>query len=256
MDLTILFLHGMFSWGRCFKFLADNISEKFPNADIICPTLPYHETSIDEEPDDHLGPFRIEDAIAHLQHEFIEKIDGQIIIIGHSLGALIGEILASKNQKIERIILINPAPQFGVNGFSWSALLNYLPIILRPGWENKPIRRTPRQTIRAIGHNLPPDIKNRIVSGARWASGSMLSQLMEKDPITSVHGLTCDINMIYCGKDRMVTPRVSRAIALGLGTTPEFLPELPHYPLHDQYLAEKICAIIKSHHSKRIGVLA
>ena len=86
-------IHGIFTGGWCW----DNYKTFFEKRGYICvtPTLRLHNFGSKSKPNPELGHTSILDYVSDLEKE-IKKINTLPIIIGHSMGGLIAQIIASK----------------------------------------------------------------------------------------------------------------------------------------------------------------
>ncbi len=158
MNEAIVMIHGM--WGG--NWVWDNYKEFFENKDYICitPTLRYHDMDPNEQPDSKLGTVSLLDYADDLE-KLIRKLDVPPVIIGHSMGGLLTQILASRGLA-EAIILLTPASPSGIIALTPSVLKSFQSVLTKWGFWKKPMRQTFKEAEYSMMGLLPPD-KNELM---------------------------------------------------------------------------------------------
>lgn len=125
---TIVLIHGLFvnpaswaGWKACFE-----------NAGYTChtPAYPFHEgtpASRWESVDPGLARLDLKTVTAHLQ-QFIDQLPEKPILIGHSMGGLLTQILINEGRGVAGVC-IDSAPPQGIFTAAWSFLRWNLPVI-------------------------------------------------------------------------------------------------------------------------------
>jgi len=121
MAARVLFIHGMFQTGRSWarwqdRFKKSGIESGAPN----WPGRDGQPSALRARPDPRLRTLRLGDVVA--QFEALARAEPEPpVLIGHSMGGLVVQILLSRG--IGRLgIALNPAPPFGVRSFAFSHL--------------------------------------------------------------------------------------------------------------------------------------
>jgi pimeloyl-ACP methyl ester carboxylesterase len=126
---TIVFLHGMFMTPLCWEQWVNHFQAK--GYKCIAPAWPGRDKPIDSlrknHPDPQVGRLTLSDVIEHLANT-IKKLDEKPILIGHSMGGLIVQILLQKNLATAGVA-IDSAPPAGVFTTKWSFLKSNWPMI-------------------------------------------------------------------------------------------------------------------------------
>jgi pimeloyl-ACP methyl ester carboxylesterase len=126
---TIVFLHGMFMTPLCWEQWVNYFQAK--GYKCIAPAWPGRDKPIDtlrkNHPDPQLGKLTLSDVIEHLAN-IIKKLDEKPILIGHSMGGLIVQILLQMNLATAGVA-IDSAPPAGVFTTKWSFLKSNWPMI-------------------------------------------------------------------------------------------------------------------------------
>jgi pimeloyl-ACP methyl ester carboxylesterase len=134
---TVLFIHGMFMTYRCW----DQWVSRFQAQGYTCIALPWpgrgEPVTVlkNKHPDPQLGRLTLAEVIEHHVNT-IRSLDDKPILIGHSMGGLITQILAQRELAAAGVA-IDSGPPLGVLTAQWSFYKVNLPVInpLIPGHE-------------------------------------------------------------------------------------------------------------------------
>lgn len=129
LSSTVLFIHGMFMTYRCW----DGWVNRFKSQGYACVALPWPGRDLPVEelrkkhPDPALGRLTLDQVVeAHAQA--IQTMDEPPILIGHSMGGLVTQILLNRGLGAAGVA-IQSAPPFGVLSASWPFLKSNWPIL-------------------------------------------------------------------------------------------------------------------------------
>ena len=117
MKDTIVMIHGMWGssrvWGRYKAY--------FEAAGYSCltPVLRFHDVDPASDPDPALGCISLVDYVQDVEKE-ISNLGVRPILMGHSMGGLIAQLLATKNVA-KALVLLAPAPPAGLEIFNISS---------------------------------------------------------------------------------------------------------------------------------------
>ncbi len=152
MGKTVFMIHGMASG----QWAWDNYRSVLEAAGYTCVavTLPYHNTDPTSAADPKLGTTSLLDYAAALEQQ-IRALPEKPVIIGHSMGGLIAQILASRDLA-QAAVLITPAPPAGILALTPSVLKTFSPIIGRWNFWKKPFRFPQKTAQYAILNRLSP----------------------------------------------------------------------------------------------------
>lgn len=123
---TILFITGAFVSDSCW----DDWKIYFENKGYttLAPAWPYKDAPVDilrsRHPDEQVASIRLKELIAHFE-AIVTNIPGKLIVIGHSIGGLIAQILLQK-KLVAAGVAIHSVPPQGVLTFKFS--------FLKAGW--------------------------------------------------------------------------------------------------------------------------
>ena len=106
MSKIIFMIHGMMAGPWCW----DNYKNYFERKGYGCiaPALKFHDVNANDIPDPQLGTTSLLDYAADLEEQ-IKEFEEPPILMGHSMGGLLTQILASRGCA-KAAILLTPAP--------------------------------------------------------------------------------------------------------------------------------------------------
>jgi pimeloyl-ACP methyl ester carboxylesterase len=116
----VLFLHGMFLTGRSWSRWCDRFEAR--GFRCAAPSWPGHDgepAALRTQVDPRLASLTLTEVVAG--YEARAREDPQTIVVGHSMGGLIAQILLARGAA-RCGIAIDSAPPYGVRSFAWSHL--------------------------------------------------------------------------------------------------------------------------------------
>ncbi len=117
---TIVFIHGMFATRLCWEQWISRYQAK--GYQCVAPAWPGRDIPVDalrkKHPDSQLGKLVLAEVVEHYANS-IAKLDEKPILIGHSMGGLITQILLQKGLAAAGIA-IDSTPPVGVFTTQWS----------------------------------------------------------------------------------------------------------------------------------------
>ncbi|CAJ1586744.1 alpha/beta hydrolase [[Mycobacterium] wendilense] len=224
----ILFLHGVF--GR--PALLQPWTEFFTAAGYSChaPTLPGRDPT-DEQVLRRTG---IEDCFAVALQAF-DDIDPEPgtpghkpVVIGHSMGGLLGQKLAAVRDPAALVLLASIPP-----GVLWpqpKVMHNLLPVLpaILAGRPMLPSERTMRSVPLST---LPQSEQDSLLPRLARDSGRVFREMSLGTRAVRVdrEHVRCPVLSVSAGDDRNVAPWISRRIAARYGAQQQVHPGLPHW---------------------------
>ncbi|HWY98184.1 MAG TPA: alpha/beta fold hydrolase [Bacteroidia bacterium] len=125
---NIVFVHGMFqnpkSWIEWIKYF------EAKGYNCIAPAYPNHDgepTELRKNIPSALSSLTLDVVVDSITRE-ISKLDEKPVVIGHSMGGLITQILTNRDL-VKAGICVDSAPPAGVISFKWSFLKSNLPVV-------------------------------------------------------------------------------------------------------------------------------
>jgi len=215
MNDTIFMIHGMWSggwyWENYRRFFEDR------GYHCIVPTLRFHDVDPEAPPHPDLGTTSLLDYAADLENE-IRKLDRPPIIMGHSMGGLLAQILGSRGLA-RALVLLTPAPPRGILAIKLSALRGVWSMLTTWGFWRKPCRQTYHEAIYSTMNLLPPAEQKAMYDKLVFESGHAVYEIglwfLDPKKITEVDAsrITCPVLVISGARDRLMPPAIVRKIA-------------------------------------------
>ncbi len=148
MTKTIVMVHGMYTGGRYWTRLKQYFEEKQYHC--LTPTLRYHDVDPKDEPHPNLGTTSLNDYAMDIEN-IITNLDEKPLLIGHSMGGLITQILGERGLA-KGIVLLTPAPPRGIITLEFSALKSCLASCTKWGFWKKPLKISFNAAVYAMLH--------------------------------------------------------------------------------------------------------
>ncbi len=148
----IVMIHGM--WGKSWVW--NNFVEYFSQAGYHCwtPTLRYHDIEPGTSPDPRLGTTSLLDYAGDLETE-IKKFEEKPILVGHSMGGLLAQILVAR-EVASAAVLLTPASPAGIMALKPSVIKTFGSVMNRWGFWRKPMLIPFKAASYSILNALPP----------------------------------------------------------------------------------------------------
>jgi non-heme chloroperoxidase len=204
----ILFMiHGM----CCGSWAWENYVNFFQEKGYTCvaPTLRHHDMNPNDEPNPLLGTTSLLDYADDLEKE-IQALGTKPVIIGHSMGGLLAQILGSRNLG-KSLVLLTSAPPTGIVALSFSVLRCFWTAMTKWAFWRKPFRFTFDEAAYGIFNKCPQEEQRSLYSRFVFESGRAASEivfwLFDSQGTARVDEtkITCPMLMIAAGDDR-ITP--------------------------------------------------
>lgn len=215
MDRTIVMIHGM--WGGVWCW--DNFKPYLENKGYRCitPILRYHDMNPEDNPDPRLGTVSLLDYANDLEEQ-IRKLDGPVILMGHSMGGLLTQILASRDQA-EAAILLAPAAPYGIMVLKPSVIRSFWSTLTTWNFWKKPGRQTFEEAAYSTLGVLSTDVKKKEYDKLVYESGRVVLEqgfwLLDSKKASKVDEskVTCPVLIIAGSEDKITPASVVRKIA-------------------------------------------
>jgi non-heme chloroperoxidase len=200
-DIPILFVHG-----------ACGGKWQFENWQRYCAQQGWESYALDlrghhQSPSDDLGNVRLRDYADDVE-EVIKKI-GSCYLVGHSMGGLVVQIVASRNSDIKKAVLVTSAPSAGIlflNKYLF-AMIKYLP----ERFAHKSFSLTRHDALRFLIDRLDPKLFDTFVAESARAGTDIV--------FTRVENIQCPTLVVAAELDRLLPISVQRRIARKYNST-------------------------------------
>lgn len=214
MSKTLFMIHGM--WGGGWYW--DKFQGYFQERGYRCltPYLRHHDIAPGDPPPEGLGRTRLLDYAADLEAE-IRRLGEAPVLMGHSMGGLLAQMLAGR-ELAAAAVLLTPAAPAGVLAITGSVLKSFQEVLLRWGFWKKPHRISYEKAVYAMMEKLPEAERRYVYGRGVWESGRAATEIglwfagvrgAQVDPST-VH---CPLLVVAGSEDRITPPSVVRKVA-------------------------------------------
>lgn len=215
MTETIVMIHGMWLGRWCW----DKFKEFFEKKGYHCltSTLRFHDMDPKEIPDPHLGTTSLLDYATDLEKE-IRKLDETPILMGHSMGGLLAQILASRGLA-KALVLLAPAAPYGIITLRLSVIKGFWNSLTKWGFWRKPMRPTFNETAYALMHLMPEEEQKECYEKLVYESGRAAFEIgfwffdAKGGSKVDESKVTCPVLIIAGNEDRITPVSVIRKIA-------------------------------------------
>jgi pimeloyl-ACP methyl ester carboxylesterase len=227
MAETIMMIHGM--WGGGWYW--ENYQKFFEEKGYSCltPTLRFHDMDPKETPDPRLGTTSMLDYAEDLEKE-IGKLDSPPILMGHSMGGLLAQILGSRGLARSLVLLTTASPH-GVMALRPSVIRSFWSGFSRYGFWKKPMRQTFNEAVYSVMHLLTAEEQKELYAKYVYESGRAACEIgfwlfdSRRAARVDESKVTCPVLVIAGAQDRITPPSVVRKVAdkyRGVSTYKEF----------------------------------
>jgi pimeloyl-ACP methyl ester carboxylesterase len=212
---TIFMIHGM--WGRRENWA--NYQRVFEAEGYRCvaTTLPYHDVDPRGMPDPRLGTTSVLDYADALERE-VRQLGATPIVMGHSMGGLLAQILGARGLA-KALVLLAPASPAGILAFTPSVVRSFWSVQTTWGFWRKPMRQTFGEAVYSMLHLLPEDEQRKAYDRFVYESGRAACEIgyWFLDPRGAARvdesKVTCPVVVIAGAQDRITPASVVRQVA-------------------------------------------
>jgi non-heme chloroperoxidase len=211
---TLLMIHGMWGSGEIWDGYKTYFEELGYN--VLTPTLRWHDAKYLNAPPKELGTTSLLDYAADLEKQ-IKELKEKPIIIGHSMGGLLAQILASRGLA-ESAILLTPAPPAGVFAFRLSSTRTFLSVLSVWAFWRHPMRPTFGEAKYGILNLLTPkqqveEYAKYVYESGQVAFETAFSQLDgNKAAYVDAKSVQCPVMVVAAAHDKIVPISVAKLV--------------------------------------------
>jgi len=150
---TIMLIHGL--WMTPLSW--ENFKKRFEGLDynVMAPAWPGHEGDVEEvrkNAPDKIADLSLEDVVKHYK-KIIDELESPAILIGHSFGGLVVQILLDMGYGSAGVGIDSAAPK-GVHKLTYAELKSAFPVLSRPGNRHKAVGLTFDEFRYAFANNM------------------------------------------------------------------------------------------------------
>lgn len=215
MSKTIFMIHGMWVGPWCWE----NYKEFFEARGYRCitPLLRFHDADPTDKPDPELGKTSVLD-YAHDLEEELKQLDAPPVLMGHSMGGLLAQMLASRGLG-KLAILIAPALPHGLVCVRLSMFRSILSAFALPGLWRRPYKLRFKEAAYAFLHLMAPEEQRNIYERLCHESGRALCEIglwpLDTRKATRVDeaNVRCPVLVLAGSQDRIIPAACVRRVA-------------------------------------------
>lgn len=215
MRNTIFMIHGMMVGPWCW----DNYRKFFEKKGYRCisPALRFHDMDPTGLPDPRLGTTSLLEYAADLEAEII-GFQERPIVMGHSMGGLLAQILAGRGHA-KAAVLLTPAAPAGINALSYTVLKSFSGIMLNWAFWNKPFRFSFAKAVYSCLHLMPVEEQKKVYGKMVYESARAARQIgfwyLDRTNAARVDHDTarCPILIIAAKGDRITPASIVKKVA-------------------------------------------
>lgn len=213
---TIVLLHGMWCTGADWW----RVKQTLESYSYTCfaPTLPYHELT-NRAPHPELSSISVADYVRFLEaYIHALPLDSPPVLIGHSMGGLLAQMLAARGLA-HRLVLLCPAHPAGIFAITRSGVRALSSVVTPWRFWHKPHLLPFNKACYAIFNNLSPDAQQLAYNKRVYESGRALFEIAfwyaDRTRVTRVDPaqICCPVYVVAGGKDKLVPASLVRRIA-------------------------------------------
>lgn len=215
MTDTVFMIHGM--WGSAQDWANYRAFFEARGYRCVVPTLPYHGGNPGDAPDPRLGTASLLDYADALEGE-LRRLGDKPIIMGHSMGGLLAQILAARGLAA-KLVLLMPAPPAGIFVLAPSVIRSFWRYPLRWGFWKKPYSQSFGDAVYSTLHLLPPQAQRDAYARYVPESGRVIFEIgcwpLYRGKATTVKAsrISCPVLVVGGGLDRITPASAVRKVA-------------------------------------------
>ncbi len=215
MNETIFMIHGM--WGGPWYW--ENYKSLFENKGYRCvtTTLRFHDMDPLCAPNPKLGTTSLLDYAEDLEHE-IRQLGVKPIVMGHSMGGLLAQILGSRGLT-KSLVLLAPVSPAGIVALRLSVLKSIWSMHKKWGFWKTPLRQTFNEAAYSMFHLMPSDEQKKAFDKLVYESGRAATEIaywifdLKKTSKVDETKVTCPVLVVAGAEDRITPPAIVRRVA-------------------------------------------
>jgi non-heme chloroperoxidase len=215
MTETIVMIHGMWCSGWHWNNYKDFF--KLRGYECVVPTLRYHSTDPEDQPHPKLGITSLLDYAEDLEN-LIRGLDQKPVLMGHSMGGLLAQILGSRGLAKALVLLTPPSPSV-INALRFPVIKSFWRILTKWGFWKNSHRLSFDMAVYSMLNLLPAEEQKAVYEKCVYESGRAASEIgfwmFDSKAASKVDEskTTCPVLVISGAKDKITPPSVVRKVA-------------------------------------------
>lgn len=214
---TVLLVHGMWSDQNTLIEVQNAFVEQGYSVEALC--LPFHcaKSEHTDESKKNLARARLQDYVDYIVAQ-VKKLDKPPILVGHSMGGLLAQLVAAQ-VACNRLILLSSAAPAGINGLSLSVIRTLGSNMFRfPLWTS--ITEVKEANVAyGIANSQGPMVHQEIYKHSTYESGMATFQITmglilgkHSSAYVNANNIQCPVLIIGGTEDRITPIKVQRNI--------------------------------------------
>lgn len=231
----LVLVHGM--WGGAWQWEGYRRRLAARGHRIQVPDLRHHDAAAAADPPPRLGTVSLRDYVDDLD-ALIAGLPTPPVVIGHSLGGLLAQLLAARG-RVAGAVLLTPAPPAGVPALRLSVVRAFAGVVTRWGFWRRPVRQGFAAAAATVYNRMPPDAQRALYDRSGFESGRVVLEVglpwLDRRRAAAVDParVTCPLLVVGARHDRITPVPVVRRIARRYGAVATYheLPDHAHWVL-------------------------
>ena len=234
IEKIILMIAGMWGTGKFW----DNYRQFFEKKGYTCvtPTLPGHGDDTADPEGFDLGSTGILDYLKFLE-DLMGKLKGEeggpereIHLMGHSMGGLLAQMLATRHE-VESLILLAPGAPRGFNTLRPTIVKSFIGVLWKWGFWKKPNRLSFKKAVYALLNKMPVEQQREIYESlvdesgkVVWEAGLWFLHPWDKTTAVDESKINCPVLVVEGAEDPITPPKLARKVARKYGAVEKGAP--------------------------------
>lgn len=224
MKPVLFCIHGLWATPATFARLKARFEAL--GHKVVTPALPFHDRDPGLPPAPGIGTLTVEDYARFLVAE-IGKLASPPVIIGHSMGGMLAQIVAARTEH-RGLVLLSTAATVTTASPNLSMLRTMAGIVLKWGWWRSPTRIEMNAARWGIYNGVPEAVIQAEFNALVWDSGRVIAEMTLPNLSTTAATkvdyarLSKPALVIVGCEDRITGPGISRATARKLRGTVDY----------------------------------
>ncbi|AGL00437.1 putative hydrolase or acyltransferase of alpha/beta superfamily [Desulfoscipio gibsoniae DSM 7213] len=204
---TIVMIHGMMGGAWCWEKYKDFFEARGYRC--ITPVLRYHDMDPLGKPDPRLGATSLLDYARDLE-EGIANLDEPPVLMGHSMGGLLAQILGSRGVA-RAMVLLTPAAPADIMSVNYSVFKSFLGMLPQMDFCRKSFRASFQGAVDAMLHRLSPEEQKRVYNRMVYESVRVVFEIgcwfldFHRAARVDSQKIQCPV-LVIAGKEDRITP--------------------------------------------------
>ena len=212
---VVIFIHGMWNTPSVWS----NYQPRFEAAgfETLTPALRYHDIKPGDPPPAKLGTTSLTDYVDDIV-ALAEKQNEPPVLVGHSLGSLVAQLVAART-KVACVVALTPAPPAGIMAIKPTVLKIFKRILFTWGHWRKPTFPTYDEIRYGVFNNSSEAEAKKQYAGCVWDSGRATAEIAHwmfdpnKASKVDTQAIDCPVLIVGATLDRITPASVCKASA-------------------------------------------